>query len=95
MSEWWTQGRFEILRLLLSFRNTQQGKRKRLRCTCPVGKRVFSFLCPTVSSTYPLAELERTESIACPEKRVEELCPKCLPVLWTSKHKLTLVPQTK
>ena len=33
--------------------------------------------------------------IACPEKCAEELCPKCLLVLWMSKHKLTLVPQTK
>ena len=33
--------------------------------------------------------------MACPEKFAEELCPKCLFVLWTSKHELTLVPQTK
>ena len=33
--------------------------------------------------------------IACPERCAEELCPKCLLVLWMSKHKLTLVPKTK
>ena len=33
--------------------------------------------------------------MTCPETCAEELCPKCLLVLWMSKHKLTLVPQTK
>ena len=32
--------------------------------------------------------------IACPEKCTEELCPKCL-FVWTIKHELTLVLQTK
>ena len=32
----------------------------------------------------------------CPEKKcAEELCPKCLLVVWMSKPKLTLVPLTK
>ena len=42
-----------------------------------------------------VTKLERTESIACPEKCAEELCTKCSLVLWTSEHELTLVPQTK
>ena len=74
---------------------TMIGKEKKLRCTYSVCKRVFSFLSQTFSSTCPLGKLERTESIACPEKCAEELCPKCLLVLWMSKHELTLVPQTK
>ena len=34
---------------------------KRLRCTCPVGKWVICFPCPTCNSTCPLGKLERTE----------------------------------
>ena len=43
--------------------------------------------------------LERTEgtsvfNILLVEKCAEELCSKCLHVLWMSKHEPTLVPQT-
>ena len=37
--------------------------------------------------------------IACPAncaaRNLQTVCPKCLLVLWMSKHKLTIVPQTK
>ena len=77
--------------------STGQEKKIEMYSTRPVDKRLFSFPCPTFNSTCPLSKLERTESyiIPCPEKCTEELCPKCLPVLWTSKHKLRLVPQIK
>ena len=31
---------------------------------------------------------EQVQNIPCPEKCAEELCPKCLLVLWMSKHEL-------
>ena len=41
--------------------------RRNNRCTCPVGKWVFCFPCPTFNSTFPLGKLERTErtSVLC------------------------------
>ena len=70
---------------------TKQGKRKRLRCTCPVGKWVFCLPCPTFNSILVLwaswKELkEQACYIACPEKCADELCPNFFLVLWMSKR---------
>ena len=35
-------------------------------------------------------ELKEQCFTACPEKYAEELCPKCLLVLWMTKHELNL-----
>ena len=43
------------------WQSARQGKKERLRCTCPVGKWVFFFPFPTFNSICPLGKLERTE----------------------------------
>ena len=63
--------------------------------TCPVGKSsvfLVSLLTLLVHWASWKELKEQAHFISCPEKCAEELCLKCWLVLWTSEHKLTLVP---
>ena len=55
------------------------GQENYLRSTCPMGKWVFWFPCPTLNSTCSLRKLERTERTSAlyhlSERCAEELCP--------------------